>query len=137
MRTILTPDSQQNLATFKRLYSHQTVNLISECSILLSFNEWLPYVQALFFDKEWQAIALIALFREKLEIRSFQDLQLALAAVQQCKSDKIFECSEVDYKLFTKVQFSLQKGFCTRNFNQEEGSAVEAVAMLEQIDGEW
>jgi hypothetical protein len=82
MRTILTPDSQQNLATFKRLYSHQTVNLISECSILLSFNEWLPYVQALFFDKEWQAISLIALFRAKLEIRSFQDLQLALAAVK-------------------------------------------------------
>lgn len=39
--------------------------------------------------------------------------------------------------MFTKVQFLLQKSFCTRSFNQKEGSAIDAVAMLDQIDAEW
>ena len=78
---------------FIRLHSHQTINLINDCSILIPFKEWLHYVQALYYDKEWQALALVTLFRSKLDIKSYLDLKMALEAVEQCKSSPFEPCT--------------------------------------------
>jgi len=51
-----------------RLLTHQTIQLIDECSSLMAFDDWLPYVTALGANPEWQALAFVTLVSKKVDL---------------------------------------------------------------------
>ena len=53
LRTMLYPSSMDSYLMYRHMHAYQTDSLISNCSSLMSFNDWLPYVEALKYVPEY------------------------------------------------------------------------------------
>ena len=109
---------------------------LPETASLLSFDEWMHYIRAIGYAREWQIVALIALIQSKSDLSSLDDLNQACTAADQLKLDESFMCTDEQAKQFENVKSHLQKAFCKRRFNSEKENVKdvkEAVAVLEDM----